>query len=425
MSEFKKPDENEKIYEFEVPDDFFESLASKDKPEPTTHVSLLLGAGFSAPNGYPTSSTLNNRLKKIDASEILIAPSGTAFFLNGQPDINAILSTEKRFFVQRFLEFYQHKINKEKKSFHYEDFFDYYTDLLQGKTEDEDYSGFAKIFLTDYGYPSDERQLLHEFDKTYQQLIAGRLYKRIEHVHTSGYPGYQGYLKLLSKLGEDNFVHIHTLNHDLLMEQLEHTDELAFKFSDGFTELGSPYYFRKDGMTVRTRMFNNIFDKRFRLYKLHGSVDNLNYKFNHEIEIVKHIHGANYTDLMREYTGENGKLNYHQFPWNWHPNYLSGTTAKTRYYSESYYYKQMFEHFNKNLQNSSLLIIIGYGFNDLEINRMIQEEFLSRNEVVVMVIKRNKIDNPITRDSKVRFIPNDVSNIDADDILRNISKQFE
>jgi hypothetical protein len=175
-------------------------------------------------------------------------------------------------------------------------------------------------------------------------------------------------------------------------------------------------------MTVRTRMFNNVYEKRFRLYKLHGSVDNLNYIFNDERTVVKHIHGANYTELMREYSDQNGKLNYHQFPWNWHPNFLSGTTAKTKYYSDTYYYRQMFDHFSINLLNSNLLIIIGYGFNDIEINRMIQDEFLSRKDVTAIVIKRTKIDNSIMQDPKVKFISSDVSNIVLKDVLEKAGK---
>nr|MBA3285472.1 hypothetical protein [Nitrosopumilus sp.] len=261
--EEKKETKSEIITEIELPDHLVELLNPVEKPEPTTQVSILLGAGFSVPAGYPTAAQLNERLKTIDASEILIDGSGTAFFLNGQEDNNAMLSTAKRFFVRKFLELYSQKLESEGKQFNYEVFFDYYTNLRQKSVSDSSFDDFAKNFKQEYG-ESDHYQLIHEFDQTFQQLIAGILYKKVEQVHhIGGYPGYDLYLQLLRQLGENNIVHIHTLNHDLHMEQLR-----------------SPYYFSNDGMTVRTMMFDNKYATRHRLYKLHGSVDNLNYIFN-------------------------------------------------------------------------------------------------------------------------------------------------
>ncbi len=47
-------------------------------------VSFLIGSGFSAPAGYPTASDLNEKLSKIDASEIAIHPDCNARFLIGE-----------------------------------------------------------------------------------------------------------------------------------------------------------------------------------------------------------------------------------------------------------------------------------------------------------------------------------------------------
>lgn len=407
------PEDFEVIFEGELPDHLVEELSQVDSPEPTTHVSILLGAGFSVPASYPTASQLNSRLKQILADEILIHSSGTALFLRGQVDTNAMLSRRKRTFVEKFLEFYNSKIESVNQTFHYEDFFDYYIDLLRGVNSDVDYTSFCSTFKNEFGEESDDRQLLNEFNQTFQQLISGELYKKVEGVHhIGGYPGYGKYLQALQLIGENNITHIHTLNHDLHMEQLEHTDQLAFKFSDGFIELGSPYYVRHKGYKIRTRFFDDKYDTRFRLYKLHGSVDNIIYIFNQEKKAIKHIFGTNYTEYLREYRDISGTLKYHDFPWNWFPDFLSGTTVKTQRYGDPYYYEKVFNHFRANLQCSKLLIVIGYGFGDAEINRLISEEFISREDVKMVVIDPFRPSHVLLDNSKTHFLQASVSSFD-------------
>jgi len=50
------------------------------------NISFLIGSGFSEPAGFPTTSKINERLKKIDASEVCKHTSGDAWFLNGDDD---------------------------------------------------------------------------------------------------------------------------------------------------------------------------------------------------------------------------------------------------------------------------------------------------------------------------------------------------
>ncbi len=96
------------------------------------HISFLIGSGFSVPAGYPTTTELNERLRKIDASEICIENDGSARFLyDGEVDPNADWTnvTEKQF-VQEFLTFYSDQVLAPGHDFHYETFYDYYSDAL-------------------------------------------------------------------------------------------------------------------------------------------------------------------------------------------------------------------------------------------------------------------------------------------------------
>src|SRR5687768_12615729 len=75
-------------------------------------VSFLLGSGFSIPEGLPSVSQLNNRLAKINESEILIHSDQRAIFLNGAEDPNRWQRRDERLFLQEFLEFYNDVILK-------------------------------------------------------------------------------------------------------------------------------------------------------------------------------------------------------------------------------------------------------------------------------------------------------------------------
>ena len=110
-------------------------------------VSILVGSGFSVPEGLPGVRQLNQRLSKIDESEILIHTDQRAIFLNGQDDPNRLSSQDKRLFLQEFLEFYSTEVLKPNEEFHYETFYDYYSGYLtkQGQAK---YKGEAGISYT-------------------------------------------------------------------------------------------------------------------------------------------------------------------------------------------------------------------------------------------------------------------------------------
>ncbi len=95
-------------------------------------VSILLGSGFSIPEGLPGVRQLNHRLSKIDEGEILIHSDQQAMFLNGQEDPNRWSRWDERIFMQEFLEYYNSNVLKEGEQFHYETFYDFYTVHLTG-----------------------------------------------------------------------------------------------------------------------------------------------------------------------------------------------------------------------------------------------------------------------------------------------------
>lgn len=140
---------------------------------------------------------------------------------------------------------------------------------------------------------------------------------------------YDGLEDFLSHVARQYVINVHTLNHDLLFEQLIETANLQMNFSDGFTEIGSPYYgiYENKEYNVRyhcrlARFTNNYKDKAIRLYKLHGS---LNYVLHSRAKesivlepdaCLKIPLGINYKIILEEIEG---KDEYGVYPFAEHP----------------------------------------------------------------------------------------------------------
>ncbi len=83
---------------------------------------------ISIPENIPGVKELNLRLSKINESEILIRTDQRAFFLNGQEDPNRWSRWDERIFLQEFLEFYNAEVIQPEEQFHYETFYDFYSE---------------------------------------------------------------------------------------------------------------------------------------------------------------------------------------------------------------------------------------------------------------------------------------------------------
>ncbi len=395
------------------------------------HFSFLLGSGFSVPDGYPTTSQINNRLKSINQNEIHIHSSGSAWFLNGQDDQNSWSRKEQKLFVQRFLEFYNNEVIPGE-DFNYEKFYDFYSELRRTDDLNEKCSKFFDAFRKESGQGYDHHNFLLNFHQTFSQLLASLLlikWPAPGHICSPYCKNYNEFFELLEILGISYKVHIHSLNHDLLLEQFFHSDTLGNKISDGFEEVGSPFYGyhisfdRNDNplaeYKVRLRRFVNEYSKQFCYYKLHGSIDQ--YVFNDdnkEYTTIKLLNGISNQELYKEIKNEKGEFEYHTGHVEVYPDFLSGTSTKILNYDRQVYYKPIFNHFVNNLKNSQTLIVIGYGLGDPKINEFIENNFLSDSQKKMLVIDVKKPFNPIIEKENVILILNSISNIVASVIIK-------
>lgn len=389
-------------------------------------ISLIVGSGLSIPAGFPSASVLNNRLSKIDSGDISIHTDGSAWFLNGQTDPNAHwMHVKERNFIQKFLEFYCEHILENKNTFHYEEFYDYYQGLIETQEYSDELNTFYEEFLDGGAGDSSKTQMLHDFNRYFNQLIENLLFKKfvIAHLCEPYHSSCSAFLLLLEKLGEQYIVNIHSLNHDLYIEHLSVSDSIQAQFDDGFEEVDSPYYgkyFAKYvSYTVRLSRFTNKYSQTFKLFKLHGSIDHYWFGYDNHFDLLKLKYGISPNDIYKEIINNNKKeyVNEHV---EIYPDFLSGKTYKIKRYNRGSYYPTVFEHFNSNLDNSKNLIIIGYGFGDEEINNYI-EKFSNSSNKKIFVVDIIKPNSDLLDKENAIYIEGGVVNMDYNYILENLA----
>lgn len=391
------------------------------------NISLLIGSGFSVPANFPTTEQINARLKKIDASEICKHTSGDTWFLNGNSDPNSHwMGIEERKFIQEFIQFYNTKILTSAEKFHYEHFYDYYQEYLLNENYSSELAQFLQDFLRKVNFiKKDEHNLLFQFDLCYNQLIAHLLRKPFERCHLAKpyHPSCDKFLHLIETLSKRFVVNLHSLNHDLYLEHLSYSDSIHTNMDDGFEEFGSPYYgellLPNERYMVRLSRFINKFSQPFRLYKLHGGIDRYWVKSNDRLDLIKLKWGLGKTDIYKEVI-ENGQYKYEFHVLHHYPDFLSGTTYKTKRYSKGGYYPTVFGHFEDNLKSSDYLIIIGYGFQDSVINDYITNSFLTSPNKMIFIVDIKEPLTDLLKRSNVSYISGGVVDMDNQFILNKI-----
>lgn len=358
-------------------------------------ISLLIGAGFSAPMGYPVGKTLNNLLLQ-SRNENIGFDTGGSLVTNRdgtKPDFGYKTSYDIDFeFCCDLMDYF----TNTNKGFDYEMFYDYISDSVY---HDDKVDSIAKPYLSD---TKSIISLMQGLKKVVNQLVSyylhdrdgNRYYDDQPYLADKYFPGYTGLMNCISNLSEKYTVNIHTLNHDLFLESFNKTDFFKGELCDGFEELGSCYYGALESGSrrymVRLKRYTGNYNKKIRLYKLHGSLDyELFYKSEGAIftpdVYIKRRYGIGHTDLYKEVTNSKGELEYQESWINYHSDFLTGTTSKIERYEEPLLFKMLFDHFKSNLRQSDILLIIGYGAKDIEINRIIFQEFnFSRNKIFII-----------------------------------------
>jgi len=390
-------------------------------------ISLLLGAGFSAPIGYPIGKTLNALLMNSKNGNIGFHTSGSLVINTdgSKPDFGFKTSYDIDFeFCCALMDHFA----SIRNGFDYEEFYDYISDNVYF---DKNVDRIAKPFISE---TISITSLVSGLKKIFNQLVAyylhdsegNRYYDNQPYLADKYFPGYTGLMKCISELSNRYIINIHTLNHDLFLESFNSTEFFKGELCDGFEELGSKYYgglYSNDRKyMVRLSRYTGSYNKPFRLYKLHGSLDyELFYKSEGSIltsdVYIKKRFGIGHPDLYKEITNSRSELEYQNSWINYHPDFLTGTTSKIERYDEPLLFKKLFEHFKENLHHTDMLMIVGYGAKDTEINRLIFQYFeFHRNKLFIIDPYPGKSLVDFGLKLKAKFITKHLNDITINDL---------
>ncbi|MDP2277361.1 MAG: hypothetical protein Q8K51_03970, partial [Nitrospirota bacterium] len=363
---------------------------------------------------------------KIGASEVCKHTSGDTWFLNDDADPNSHwMGTVERNFIQEFIQFYNDRVLANGEEFHYEFFYDYYHEYMVNDNYPDDLFGFMQDFTRKYDLDKNAHDLLFQFDLCYNQLIAYLLEKQFKQSYLVKpyHPSCDKFLNLVEILSQRFIVNLHSLNHDLYLEYLSDSDSIQKTMDDGFDEFNSPYYGKlltdNERYMIRLSRFTDKFVQPFRLFKLHGSIDRYWFKGDDGTELIKLKFGLGNTDVYKEVI-EDGQYKYEFSPLYYYPDFLSGTTYKIRRYSKGGYYPTIFNHFERNLNSSDYLIIIGYGFGDNVINDYIKDSFLTNHSKIVFIVDKKEPLKDLLKQQNVFYIAGGVVGMDNKFILNKI-----
>ena len=347
-------------------------------------ISLLLGAGFSAPMGYPIGAQLGDKIRNIDSYSFYVDETNTLRF--GE---NASMG---EYSGQRYFKWLKYLINeyatKHGGSFDYEQFYDYLTEKFDDSIEKSFKEQHPNEPLNIYSFTEQSRYIYEQVVKFFLRDAKGR-FDYSDWNNFDDVVKYEQFISMLTVFLHDSIVNVHTLNHDLLFEGIAKSNKLKEFYCDGFSELGSPFYRKiytnNKWLACRVSSYQNLYNKDLRLYKLHGSIDYYPNTINQTTLngiCVKSTNGETNFRIKKEVL-RRGFYNYEDAGIWYTPTFLTGVHTKINKYKETLY-NHLMNQFEKNLKKADLLIIIGYGCKDSKINEFIKKNFSKENDCFIV-----------------------------------------
>jgi hypothetical protein len=319
-------------------------------------ISFLFGSGISKPAAFPMTSDITSKI--LSGEDIVykwtnycIEPMNTNSFYKERVNravrfVNAIKDEFKDHYSFSGREMNYEDIFNLLDSIHSEEWGTFENPIISKNYTDQFQKEYPALFESWCSLPGEIDSMI-EVTSYAQDYIADIVeamldkppmdYKHLE------------FLNILNEEPDYERINIFTLNHDLLLESYLSQEKLPF--SDGFDV---------------NKKWVGIYNRKFRLLKLHGSIGWYYHAGNDDYEDF--ISKAYYRDNLR-------------------PMLLIGSLNKLVAYNRGLYFK-LHVLFYQYLKNSKYLIISGYGFSDQGINsRIIDWLFSSRENRIILIHK--------------------------------------
>lgn len=349
---------------------------------------VLLGAGFSFPAGLPLAIDIRKRFDRVQKEKLLRASSSEWMWIDDK-DQNSVHNGKLNYDYLAYsyiLNEIVNTYNREVDDFdNYEVFFSYVLDkfydvdwfkLVYDRAKEELIKD--KPYLVDepephsaYLFPFTKDPDIGKIQDIFNYLIGDMLFVSNSTVDNS----ISEYEKFIDYISTFDRVDIFTLNHDLLLEKL--LGKKGVSFCRGFSYDNSDVFYEKKALPV----FNNYFEDKINIHKLHGSVDffrfqhfdndgglfwkptkmynyftTQNYREKHYATRVSPITGETLQDMNFDIT----------------PKFITGT-KKTSIISNDMMYSKLFKNFEESISSASKVFISGYSYGDKHINKELQK----------------------------------------------------
>jgi len=365
-------------------------------------ITFILGAGFSRKAGLRLAKEINEFFLRNNETNLLFFPSGEwkwkdfaddSYLTNGRLNpkwlpfgfiLNSLVAKYQELtgsFIS-YEDFYQFCLDRSYNK-------DFYINIYKTAHEYFDKSCILERThpsYSDYTYDfehTDTSDIMSLLNHLIDDLLYWR--KDFNEILTS-YSTFLDYINLLSEFS------IITLNHDYLIEALFEAN-LNKGVSDGFSIQGTSL-FSTGGKPIK--IFNGSFELPVNFIKLHGSLDL--YKFiladdygGKLIPTGEYIYykTLNFIEKHRPIRKDTKTgIVLQNFNINFTPQFITGT-RKEELVQSDYMYKFLYNHSKVKLSETELLYIIGYSFQDIHVNKMIEETLVSTNLKRIVNINPN------------------------------------
>lgn len=346
-------------------------------------ISILTGAGFSKPASIPDVAKLNEKfIKHSDTSKL------EKEYREFRP---TYYYKEKLFYM--FIKFYLLKLKSD--IFNYETFFD---DIIKLKEKDNlffnEFIDFISqdIFLKEYAIKRDKNNIANDFRLKVNQIVKNLL--ELESNQIGRYSKYDNLFKLIESCILSNVViNFYTLNHDTLFEFLikQQSKTIQGEFCDGFEAENSKFIgynqiFNKD---EKVREYTGVYSGRFRYIKLHGGIGNY-FVYPMERNGEYFLYEKKMVDIgpsIDDVTDLRNIESEMDVKFEAIPVFLTGKENKLSNYDNEPIYNSKISLIKKSLEESQLLILIGYGCGDNPINEILINHYLKKGGKMIITSK--------------------------------------
>jgi hypothetical protein len=356
---------------------------------------ILLGAGFSMPMGYPSGWDIAQKFDRDLREQFLEFSSEEWAFRDGrsQADIEngqGYNALGYSYVFNEIVRAYKQDRDIQQIS-NYEDFYQYAIDLSKKNEAISAIYAQARVnLLTDFGDEISAEYLFMFENPQYKliqnildYLISDLLFRALSDSEIKA--KYHSFISVLKKYRN---IDITSLNHDLLLEEILSIG--AIPCTRGFSTRNSCIAFDNKSLPV----FTNTFNKKCKLFKLHGSIDT--YSFGH----LKNISGMLYptgktshfltNDFDEKHHAKrinpNTKEVVQEFNANILPMYITGQ-GKDKIIKQSSLYNPLYNQIQRSFRKCQKLLVIGYSYGDAHVNELLRN---SKFNLVVNVNLRDK-----------------------------------